>query len=200
MHLLVAWQDQPTVMAWAGAWLERIGQLFDANKTRVQVRADPTAFAEQDRIVRAQVASMAQQRDAELHRADLHPACRKALESLGRHWAGLTVFVDHPEVPMDNNAAERSERGPAWAARTTMVPGALERPTGGVHVFDFADLAVVEPVVSALADGEPASRCRGGRRGAGQPGSLPAVKPQRAAATSWSLKTASKPAPPDGTS
>ena len=100
-----------------------MSQLFDANKTRVHVRADPTAFAQQDRVVRAQVASMAQQRDAELQRTDLHPACRKALESLRRHWAGLTVFVDHPEVPMDNNAAERSERGPAWAARITTVPG-----------------------------------------------------------------------------
>ena len=34
------------------------------------------------------------------------------LESLGDHWTGLTVFVEHPEVPMDNNTAERSERGP----------------------------------------------------------------------------------------
>ena len=44
--------------------------------------------------------------------ADLHPARRKVLESLGNHWTGLTVFVEHPEVPMDNNTAERSERGP----------------------------------------------------------------------------------------
>ena len=43
---------------------------------------------------------------------DLHPAPRKVLESLGNHWTGLTVFVEHPEVPMDNNTAERSERGP----------------------------------------------------------------------------------------
>ena len=26
------------------------------------------------------------------------------------HWAGLTVFVDHPWVPMDNNVAERDAR------------------------------------------------------------------------------------------
>ena len=34
------------------------------------------------------------------------------LSSLQEHWEGLTVFVGHPEVPMDNNTAERSERGP----------------------------------------------------------------------------------------
>jgi transposase len=32
------------------------------------------------------------------------------LQSLRRHWAGLTVFVEHPQVPMDNNAAERANR------------------------------------------------------------------------------------------
>ena len=138
VHLLVAWKDQPTVVAWAGAWLERIGQLFDANDARVRVLADPSAFAVQDRIVRAQVAGMAQQRDAELHKADLHPACRKALESLGRHWAGLTVFVDHPEVPMDNNAAEQSERGPALGRKNYYGSGAVW--SGQLAAFMFSIL------------------------------------------------------------
>ena len=35
---------------------------------------------------------------------------RKALTSLKNHWDGLTVFVNHPEVPMDNNQAERNFR------------------------------------------------------------------------------------------
>ncbi len=37
---------------------------------------------------------------------------KKVLESLSEHFAGLTVFVDHPEVPIDNNKAERVQRGP----------------------------------------------------------------------------------------
>ncbi len=28
------------------------------------------------------------------------------------HWAGLTLFVDNPEVDMDNNISERMLRGP----------------------------------------------------------------------------------------
>src|SRR4051794_18325223 len=55
---------------------------------------------------------MAERRDLELADPGLHPARRKVLESQREHWGGLTVFVDHPEVPMDNNTAERSERGP----------------------------------------------------------------------------------------
>lgn len=35
----------------------------------------------------------------------------KALEYMLKLWPGLTVFLDNPEVPLDNNAAERALRG-----------------------------------------------------------------------------------------
>ena len=31
-------------------------------------------------------------------------------EHAGEHWEGLTLFVDNPQVPMDNNASERTLR------------------------------------------------------------------------------------------
>ena len=198
VHLLVAWQDQPTVVAWAGAWLERIGQLFAANKSRVHVRDDPTAFAEQDRVVRAQVASIAQQRDAELHRTDLHPACRKALESLERHWAGLTVFVDHPEVPMDNNAAEQSERGPALGRKNYYGSGA--RWSGQLAAFMFSILQTLPMWNLSCQRWLTAYLQACAEAGGVVPANPEAFLPwnlsveQRQA---WSLKTASRPAPSD---
>ena len=36
----------------------------------------------------------------------------KILQSLLDHWSGLTLFVEHPEVPMDNNLAENTIRTP----------------------------------------------------------------------------------------
>ncbi len=33
-------------------------------------------------------------------------------ESLSNHWPGLTIFVDRPDIPMDNNEAERRLRNP----------------------------------------------------------------------------------------
>src|SRR5262249_36126236 len=41
------------------------------------------------------------------------------------HWTGLTVFVEHPEVPMDNNTAERSERGPVVGRKNYYGSGAV---------------------------------------------------------------------------
>ncbi len=47
------------------------------------------------------------------------------LESLRTHWPGLTVFVDHPEVPMDNNTAERVQRGPVVGRKNYYGSGAV---------------------------------------------------------------------------
>src|SRR4051794_41308856 len=68
---------------------------------------------------------MAERRDLELADPGLHPARRKVLESQREHWGGLTVFVDHPEVPMDNNAAERAERGPVVGRKNYYGSGAV---------------------------------------------------------------------------
>ena len=50
--------------------------------------------------------------EAYLQEPDLHDAKRKVLSSLQHHWDGLTVFVERPEVAMDNNTAERALRNP----------------------------------------------------------------------------------------
>jgi hypothetical protein len=34
------------------------------------------------------------------------------LKTVERHWEGLTRFLDNPELPLDNNAAERLLRTP----------------------------------------------------------------------------------------
>jgi hypothetical protein len=43
--------------------------------------------------------------DKELSLNTLPEIGKKVLRSLKKHWKGLTVFVDNPHIPMDNNAA-----------------------------------------------------------------------------------------------
>jgi transposase len=104
-----SWPDQE---AWALGWVERIGGLYQLNDARLEVRGDAAAFATADGALRVAVTAFGARGEAELMESVLHPARRKVLESLGNHWSGLTVFVEHPEVPMDNNTAERAQRGP----------------------------------------------------------------------------------------
>ena len=117
-----SWPEQE---AWALDWVEWIGQLDQLNDQRLRVRRGAAAFAVADGALRAAVTRLGDRGQSELQDADLHPARRKVLESLGDHWSGLTVFVEHPEVPMDNNTAERSERGPVVARKNDYGSGAV---------------------------------------------------------------------------
>jgi transposase len=116
------WPDQD---AWALNWIGRIGAVYRLNDERLAVRADAAAFAVADTRLRAAVIALGAQGEAELAEPQLHPARRKVLESLGNHWTGLTVFVEHPEVPMDNNTAERVQRGPVVGRKNYYGSGAV---------------------------------------------------------------------------
>jgi transposase len=122
--LAVAW-SWPDQEAWALEWIERIGTLYACNDRRLEASRPSARFTERDQELRQAVATLVQQREEELAQAELHPARRRVLQSLREHWAGLTVFVDHPEVPMDNNTAERSERGPVVGRKNYYGSGAL---------------------------------------------------------------------------
>jgi transposase len=119
-------RSRPELNAWASAWLARIGNLYQLNAARLRVwQQDAPAFAVADGQLRGAVAEMERGAAAELAQAELALACRKVLESMQVHWAGLTVFVEHPEVPMDNNAAERAERGPVVGRKNYYGSGAV---------------------------------------------------------------------------
>lgn len=109
VRLAKSWPDQE---GWALERVAEIGTLYHLNDERLKVRDDAAAFAVADSALRAAVTSFGKRGEEQLREPDVPPARRKVLESLGDHWSGLTVFVEHPEVPMDNNTAERSERGP----------------------------------------------------------------------------------------
>jgi transposase len=67
-------------------------------------------FTEKNNTLKEAVAAMRQRLEEELAEEKLHPAKRKVLASMKEHWRGLTIFVDVPTVPMDNNRGERTLR------------------------------------------------------------------------------------------
>jgi transposase len=110
---------------WAWSWIEDIGLLYHHNNERLAVRDTADKFAQAEQRVRAQVEHMRQRYEEELAEPNLRRPQRKVLTSLQEHWAGLTVFVDHPELPMDNNTAERCHRGPVLARKNFYGSGAI---------------------------------------------------------------------------
>ena len=101
-------RDWPGHEAWGLSWVDTISELFHLNNLRL--KAPSHEFAQRDEILRAAVEKIAERRDEQLSDPTLHPVRRKPLVSLHKHWDGLTLFVDHPAIPMDNNTAERTLR------------------------------------------------------------------------------------------
>jgi len=115
----------PELKDWALAWLRRIRDLYSLNRRRLAVRKNKTKFAKTDRALRRAIMAMQQQCAEELANPQLRLPCRKVLQSLQEHWGGLTLFVEDPRIPMDNNASERRLRGPAVGRKNYYGSGSL---------------------------------------------------------------------------
>lgn len=96
--------------AWADLWLERIAVIYRLNDKRLAVLDNPAAFADAQLELECALQVMLESIQAELSDPGLHWQQKKVLESAQKNWGGLTVFVDNPHVPMDNNLAERTLR------------------------------------------------------------------------------------------
>ena len=121
---LDAAKSWPDLEAWMLSWVEMIGELYTFNAKRLeqwdetQTLADQTpAFMEWHQALVQAIEQMGERCDRELEKESLHGAQRDVLNSLKNHWLGLTVFVRFPQVPMDNNTAERRMRNPGMGRK-----------------------------------------------------------------------------------
>lgn len=126
---------------WALAWLHRIRQVYQVNRERLRHRLGTVKFQEHDALLRQAMEAMHTEAVRELSDPKLRQPCRKVLESLQEHWAGLVRFVEDPRIPMDNNASERAGRGPAVARKNFYGSGSLW--SGRLAVAMFSLLATL---------------------------------------------------------
>ncbi len=130
----------PELEEWALDWVEKIGGLYHINNKRskefdqkLPVPWQSAAFKKEHEKLVAKIETMAEERDASID--EYRPGTSvstllteikfKVLTSLKNHWDGLTVFVEHPEVPMDNNNGERSIRNPVTGRKNFYGSGSL---------------------------------------------------------------------------
>ena len=123
----------PHKEVWALAWVEEIAKLYHINNIRIQLKPNSKQFNKSNTELKQQIDAMHKKMTQELADSTLLPSMSKILKSLSAHWSGLTVFVDHPHIPMDNNTAERGLRpsvvgrknyygsGSVWSAELTAI-------------------------------------------------------------------------------
>ena len=116
---LKAARSWPELERWMFTWVDDIRELYRLNAARLEqwdtglpLDQQSSAFAQSQRDLEMQLRQMRERCEAHLQESDLHLGKQKVLSSLHNHWDGLTVFVERPEVAMDNNTAERVLRNP----------------------------------------------------------------------------------------
>ena len=119
-------KDWPAHESWGMNWVQEIRYLYHLNDLRVAHEKNSSKFL--DYHQKLEEAIIAFKKKADQQRADkqLAEPCRKILESLDRHWHGLTTFIAHHTVPMDNNTAERGLRGGAVGRKNYYGSGSVE--------------------------------------------------------------------------
>jgi len=96
----------PELSNWAKEWLERIGSLYYINNERIKYNQQDFLFREYDQKLREKLDEVSSLINGEYS----HPAQTAIMNSMKEHWEGLTLFVDNPEILIDNNLAERMIR------------------------------------------------------------------------------------------
>jgi len=75
------------------------------------------------------------------HAQLLHPSAAKVLATLDREWDGLARHREYPELPLDNNTAERALRGPVVGRKNYYGSGSVVSAQLASHVFTITATA-----------------------------------------------------------
>lgn len=114
----------PKQEQWSLSWVTMIGNLYHINNQRISAQ-EKQAFKSLDEKLQTALTDMRSKLDEQLKDDDLHIDAKALLISLDKHWDGLTVFAKYPEVPMDNNTAERGLRPPVIGRKSYYGSGAV---------------------------------------------------------------------------
>ena len=112
----------PSLTRWCEGWIERIASIYRLNEARLK-HYDPALerqtrpFAAAQRTLEVEFDRLFAHAEQELDGLPAGARHAKPLRSLLHHRQGLSLFVDRPHVPLDNNAAERALRGPVIGRR-----------------------------------------------------------------------------------
>jgi len=99
-----------TLQSWADLWVQRIGEIYHLNKERLKVSDNHQLFVIAQRKLEKAISDMKKDIETELKDPSLHDEQIAVLKRALKFWDSLTVFVNNPKVPMDNNIAERGLR------------------------------------------------------------------------------------------
>jgi transposase len=154
---LDAGRSYKALESWALNWKDRIGELYHGNHLRLAhwdsdrpLDQQSETFEQHHQAVQKTLRGMREEA-TQLNGDDEEPQDeatlalsrsarkqqRKVCKSLLTHWSGLTLFVENPEVPLDNNVAENTIRGPVTGRKNYYGSGSLWSATLAASAFSI---------------------------------------------------------------
>lgn len=100
----------PSHVTWSQAWVERIAGIYQLNNKRLAQPKGSLEFDLAQAALEKGIDEFKRQMNAELEFNHLNGSQRHILRQGLKRWENMIVFVAHPEIPMDNNTAERCLR------------------------------------------------------------------------------------------
>ncbi|MGC9005912.1 MAG: IS66 family transposase, partial [Candidatus Micrarchaeia archaeon] len=81
----------PKLEKWADTWIEKIAQLYHINNERIKHRPETTSFKKYDKKLRETIDWMSLEiNSSTINRQHAHPQQISLMESMKKHWQGLT--------------------------------------------------------------------------------------------------------------
>lgn len=135
-------RSRPEFAEWMFTWVNDIRDLYQLNAERLDYWQESIPLPRQSKDFFQRHKKLAQKLSEMMERCNeclqhdkLATPKKKLLKSLQDHWSGLTLFLDHPQVTMDNNTAERAIRNPVVGRKNYYGSGKIWSATLSALMF-----------------------------------------------------------------
>jgi len=164
-YFIRAGDAHPELAAWTAGWITRIAALYTAHTAITTATPGSAEHTTATAQFSAALTTIDTQRHAQTsHAGLLHPAAAKVLATLDREWDGLARHREYPELPLDNNTAERALRGPVVGRKNYYGSGSVVSAQLASRVFTItatAERAGLNPLAYLTAYLQECAQARG---------------------------------------
>lgn len=130
INLKTKYPNDKELCAWSDRWIGLIRDLYAVNHLRIRHRHDPALFG----AYQKQLEGVLDQMQDLMNQSYTKEPQIKQIKSMREHWSGLTLFVKDPDIPLDNNLAERALRTPV-VGRKNFYGNHSDRATEATAIF-----------------------------------------------------------------
>lgn len=130
LKIKVQYAREENLLKWCDQWLNWIGELYGLNRLRLEHRHEPEVF----QGYQNQLQEVLDRMQTSMQTAYPAKTQRDQMKSMENHWEGLTRFLEDPDIPLDNNRAERELRTPV-VGRKNFYGTHSDRSTEATAIF-----------------------------------------------------------------